>query len=517
MSEGYTLNKTSGANTPKLLVVGADDLFFQKVYEHLLSQGLSVAYYFSHYPLSRESSITVAARIDVSCFYQSSQVSLAAKINKRAVIDEDYLTSMLECERYFMLVMDRLSAKSQSIRNRKVLFRELLGFFKAFFEENTDITHVFFPRTPHFGWDVVLFFVAKHLGINTLILQRTDLNRFHLIRTDWRYALDLVKLDNNEVHWSADEINTMLQGDSEFVKYSKSLNSHINQVSARRNVLRYSINALRFIFRWTRLPIHLWKTRDKPWTDSAFFCNERVSFSEKYYLYIKRYLDNKKYLSAYKHLSVIPDLNVPYIYCAMHFQPERSTQPEGMGYEDLFLAISMLSAALPSGWLIYVKEHPRQFDSWPPDLRKMNARSVNYYNEIAAIPGVKFVPVDFNSHALISNSRIASTITGSTGWEALKSGKPAIILGYSWYSACESCAVVRNVEDARLAVSSLSKKNSDEVNRDCHNFLLDLQPHLISSFPGAFLYKEAKENYQGFVVSLAKGIIERVQGKVPAL
>jgi hypothetical protein len=496
----------------KLIVTGLDDFFFRSVFERLCGSDLTISLYVSHYPIGKDSPLNVAARIDASCFYHSERVRLAGQIDRSSVLDRKFLLDMLECERYFMTTMDRLSAKPQSITTRKILFRELLVFFKSLFEQNPDITHVFFSRTPHFGWDIVLFFVAEYFGVRSLILQRTDLNKLYLIRSDWRSMFKISPPRLDERSWPDDDIKSLLHTQSEFVTYSRRVNSRSMNAFVSPKFIQRPDVGLRFLARWIWLLMRLFSTRKKRWSDSAFFCNEILTFTEKFHLNLKRYLDSKKYLQIYTGLSAIPDLRLPYIYYAMHFQPERSTQPEGAEFEDQTLAIQILASSLPEGWFVYVKEHPRQFDSWPPDLRKMHARSVAFYQKISGIPRVKLVPVDFDSDVLIANSRLSSTITGSTGWEALKAGKPVIVFGNSWYAGCESCVVVESVLDAKKALNHLAAKDGGQVKRDCHRFLRALMPKLIYSYPGSFIGNDLEEGLEIYINSLAEGIIKEIYG-----
>lgn len=494
----------------KVLVVGADDAFFRRVYETLVLSGLQVAAYASHFPLGGGSPLSTLPRIDMSRLYHSEQIAGASQVNVDFPIDRAYLQLMLECERAFMATMDRLSAKPQSIGERKRLFRELLRFFTAFFENHPGITHVFFPRTPHFGWDLVLFFVARHLGVGTLILQRTDLNRLFIIRTDWRTELRLVENADGS-NLPSNGVLALLDGDSDFTKYSKSLSTRIRTAGSERKPA-VTLRGPESVIAWARLFRHLHSIRKNPWTDSAVFCNEPLSPVEKLALYRRKYALNKNCLKAYRALSVPPDLSVPFVYFAMHFQPERSTQPEGMEYEDQFLAIATLAAALPKGWLLYVKEHPRQFDSWPPDLRKMHARTPAHYEEISRLQGVRLLPAATDSNALISHARISCTVTGSTGWEALKRGKPAIVFGHSWYSACQSCAVVGSAGEAGAAITRLTAKDANEVSADVQAFLAALEPNLISSYGGAFLERPSEEDYEALVHSLASRLQAIIRG-----
>ena len=80
-------------------------------------------------------------------------------------------------------------------------------------------------------------------------------------------------------------------------------------------------------------------------------------------------------------VSIDPNLDSRFIYFALHFQPERSTMPEGGIFSDQFKAIKVLSKAVDNQTLIYVKEHPRQIDLYP-DLRRFNFRSIKFYKKI---------------------------------------------------------------------------------------------------------------------------------------
>ena len=50
-----------------------------------------------------------------------------------------------------------------------------------------------------------------------------------------------------------------------------------------------------------------------------------------------------------------------FVYFALHFEPERTTTPDGDYFHDQFLALVTLRKIVPMDVLIYVKEHPSQF------------------------------------------------------------------------------------------------------------------------------------------------------------
>ena len=61
---------------------------------------------------------------------------------------------------------------------------------------------------------------------------------------------------------------------------------------------------------------------------------------------------------------------------------------------------------------LYIKEHPRGSKAAYTKAYDSYERLLNYDN-------VKFLSNDMNTYELVDNSICVSTITGSSGWEAL--------------------------------------------------------------------------------------------------
>ena len=127
------------------------------------------------------------------------------------------------------------------------------------------------------------------------------------------------------------------------------------------------------------------------------------------------------------------NLDSKYVYFPLHFEPERTTNPDGGDFHDQFLVITKLRAMLPDDVDIIVKEHPSQ-------LLIANkgslGRSPLFYNLIKNIKGVYLVENNENSIKLILNSIFTATICGSVGLEAAILGKKSLVFGKSWYSGC---------------------------------------------------------------------------------
>ena len=173
------------------------------------------------------------------------------------------------------------------------------------------------------------------------------------------------------------------------------------------------------------------------------------------------YLQKLELLKHYERLSQVADLDEKYVYFAMHYQPERTTCPDGGRFNNQFLAISLLSQTLPSDWILYVKEHPSQFN-----FHSMGelGRWSGYYDEIAQLPNVRFVLLDTPSVELIGKAQAVATITGAVGWEALIKGIPVLCFGAAWYGLCRGAFIIEEYQQALAAFQSVLKGLRPEPN-----------------------------------------------------
>jgi hypothetical protein len=153
----------------------------------------------------------------------------------------------------------------------------------------------------------------------------------------------------------------------------------------------------------------------------------------------------------------------PYVYLAMHYQPERTTSPDGGRFSDQYAVAAVLAEALPTGWALAVKEHPSQFKySRTGEM----SRYLDYYDDLAALPNVVLLAPEAPSAALTDGARAAATVTGAVGWEALVRGKPVLCFGAAWYGACKGAFVVQSAADARAALQEVEAglaPGADEV------------------------------------------------------
>jgi len=113
----------------------------------------------------------------------------------------------------------------------------------------------------------------------------------------------------------------------------------------------------------------------------------------------------------------------------LHYQPERSTLPEGGLYFNQFEAILRLRSLLPMNETILVKEHPSTFRR----LADSRYRNSEFYRRISKLRNTFLVGFNHSSYDLVDKSMGVATITGKIAYEARCRGKPAIIFGEGKY------------------------------------------------------------------------------------
>ncbi|WP_318522652.1 hypothetical protein [Photobacterium leiognathi] len=135
----------------------------------------------------------------------------------------------------------------------------------------------------------------------------------------------------------------------------------------------------------------------------------------------------------YNKLSVSPELSDKYIVFFLHFQPERTTLPEGYGFTQQVLAIKALRKNTPKDIKLYVKEHPSTFTNhchW-------KEKDTSFYEEIANIEGVYLVDINFDQYKMIDKSIAVGSITGTVLFESIVRNVPSIAFGLSPYIQSE--------------------------------------------------------------------------------
>jgi len=185
------------------------------------------------------------------------------------------------------------------------------------------------------------------------------------------------------------------------------------------------------------------------------------------YFLFKRNLarKNRKNKKLYDELSTPPDSADKYIYFAAPYQPEVTSNLWADVYEDVFLILDIVAAAIPEDWFIYYKEHPNSFKEMDKGAL---ARNEYFFRKVDAYPNVKIVSTETSTFSLLDGSQAVCTVGGTVAWEAIVRGKPALSFGKMWYQTCKSVFSIETFEDAIDAINKIVEGFSPEeedVNR----------------------------------------------------
>ncbi|MFT7035478.1 MAG: hypothetical protein ACJA2S_004002 [Cyclobacteriaceae bacterium] len=131
----------------------------------------------------------------------------------------------------------------------------------------------------------------------------------------------------------------------------------------------------------------------------------------------------------YVELESVYDSTKKNVVFFLHYQPERTTLPEGGIFNQQFLAIQQMRQVLPNVITIYVKEHPSTYRNF----FKYKTRTKKFYETIIALANVKLVSMETNTFELIDHSLFVATITGTVAIEAACRGRVVVYFGNSMY------------------------------------------------------------------------------------
>lgn len=156
----------------------------------------------------------------------------------------------------------------------------------------------------------------------------------------------------------------------------------------------------------------------------GFYRNMRIV--EKLYSYY-RLREAKRF---YQKHSIKMDPQQKYIFYAIHFEPEASTGVIA-DLQNQLTIIQILHQALPKDWLLYLKEHPHQYDInnildhyYLTNIEFF--KDIRFYEEILKLKNARLIDLHTPSKELITHSYATATINGSIILESLLSQKHCI-------------------------------------------------------------------------------------------
>lgn len=202
------------------------------------------------------------------------------------------------------------------------------------------------------------------------------------------------------------------------------------------------------------------------------------------------------------------DTNEPYVFFALHYQPEMTSNPAGDIFADQKLCIDTLIKHLPKDYKIYIKEHKSQFYA---HTEGHTARIKSFYDDLRKYEQVKFVSLNENVFKLIEHSIAVSTVTGTIGWEAMVKQKPVIIFGMAWYENYPGVLKIYDSNDAKKIQPFIQDFHyGDEL---LNNYLLALTQHSTVGYYFRGIKEKIELSETDCVNNLSTTLIEAINYK----
>ena len=135
----------------------------------------------------------------------------------------------------------------------------------------------------------------------------------------------------------------------------------------------------------------------------------------------------------------------------LHYEPEKTTVPDGGLNGDQLAAVRTAASTLPEGMRLLVKEHPSQLMYV---ANGHTGRIPGFYRELARIEGVELVDRRVSNWDLIDRAQVVFTVTGTVGLEATFVDTPVVYFGYPWYAGLEGSYSLGDVGTASATVGA---------------------------------------------------------------
>lgn len=149
-----------------------------------------------------------------------------------------------------------------------------------------------------------------------------------------------------------------------------------------------------------------------------------------------------------------------YVYFPLHYEPERTTSPDGGVYYDQARAVLEVRSKLPPEVLLVVKEHPSQLYK---NMRGYKGRSKLFYELLEGVQGIRLAALDIPSSELIRNCLAVVTVTGTAALEASMLGRPSFALGAAWFAGAPNIYAYSDIERFAEIVELRLPSGGDEL------------------------------------------------------
>ena len=362
-------------------------------------------------------------------------------------LDSNIIQQYSHYEKIALKMMDRMDATAYSFNysERLQLYYDFLGYWINVINVlNAD--YVVFSESPHALFQYILYAVCKEKGVKILRFTPTHINGLTFLSYDIEgtpnYFKDMIASNLKSTPF-AEAYLSKNRGE-----YSKALPYYMKDINQKSSFLTIIKKIGGKLQRFVSSEI---VTAYKKSADVALF-DAKITKYNLFFYKLKGISFKKRLKKSYDYLAIEADLTKPYIYVALHYQPEKTTSPEGDVFVEQWLMVQMLVHLIPDGWLVYVKEHNSQFVE---RLYGEQGRTHDFYQRLVGFENVKLIASQTSSFDLIDNAKAVATVTGTVGLESVIRSVPVLSFGYAWYALCEGVFVIKNRDELTEALKQI--------------------------------------------------------------
>ncbi len=369
------------------------------------------------------------------------------------------LYSNIEREFYIMLNRHDFDGSFSFEERRRIYYRQLK--YWLYIIEKIQFDMLILSETPHSLSHYIIYSICKKKNIKTLMLSFTTIPGILYIKNNFQDTPQYsIEGNKHNVKMLVEAIVEQMTGENNKLWYMVGQEKRLRQQNSPKMKLKLIFNFIMYLLE------KIYIIKRKSYKD--FYKKEFFTFEESFYTkaeYVIQMQRNrkkqKKMQSVYRSLCEEASLKEKYLYYPLHYQPERSSCPEGSVYTDQILVIELISGLLPDGWLLYIKEHPSQFMM----NRGVLGRDERFYKDVNSFNNVVFIKDSYSSMSLIDNSKAVITLTGTAGFESILRGTPSFVFGYAWYRDLPGVFYLQNKEDVEKALLEIEKGYKHNIQK----------------------------------------------------
>lgn len=409
-------------------------------------------------------------------------------------VDQQLMDKLGSSVLTLLKMMDRLPQdKVYSFESRiQMLWRHLTFWNHILLSEKIDC--FISVNIPHEIFDYSIYLLCKVHGIQTIFFSQSQIEGYLQI---------FESIEENDDAFSEWKSVKDLSMTEHMQKYYFSQKNHLPAPFYMQSNVEHFKKSQSFVSKFSNRISYVFGLFKKTFNFNNFEFSKVIRV-----LYFIDLFGKKAEQELYKKefaLSEEPNLDTQYIFIPLHYQPECTTSPQGGIFVYQEFLIQLVSAHLPNGFKIYIKEHP---------VQKLHGRDQLFYDRLKSIPHVHLVHRSFSSKELLKNCKALATVTGTAAWEAIFQNKPVFLFGDIFFKYAPGVYSIKSKLDMKIAFDDLLKSESKQLeDQNIKKFLKLVEQNMIIAWLDPVYEKTTPIDFETNRKNLASAVIYKIKNK----